>query len=208
MFVRRLLPVGVVLLSFTLARLPAAPPPPPKPPMPAHKPAPPPHHHTMNQHHHPPQHHYAYPHYNMPYIPLLTSFYPYMPWYPMPYNATPTGVAQAPTSMSGLDRELVLPLAGDATLSQLKPGTLTAYQPAKFEALKAEQIVTVLVKPEKPTDKPITWTLYAKVIAVEDGDPRQLTLMAKLNPGQGEFDPAKKVIAAVTIKAQPAVAQK
>ena len=214
MFARRLF-VCLVFACVTLARLTAAPPtqqPAPKPPMPQHK-TPPQQHHAMNQHHHPnhhhPTHHYppGFPYPYMPYIPILTAFQPYLPYYPQTYN-TNTNTAQPATSMAGLDRELVLPLASDAALSQLKPGSLTVYQPAQFDALKPQQLVTVLVKPEKPTDRPLTWTLTARVVAAEDGAPRQLTLLAKLDPAQGEFDPAMKVITAVTIKAQPAVAQK
>jgi hypothetical protein len=204
MSAKRLLLVATVtallLPSWVASAEGAAPKPPPKrtPPKPQ-----PQHHHT---------HH---PNYNpnlwwtSPFMyvrPPIRPAYPY-PWWSYPVAGvnpgyTPPGTT--PTeSMSGNQAELVLDVAKIATIHAPKPGG--GYQPTKFDALKADQTVTVLVK---SADKPASWTMVGKVISFEAGDPSKLTLLAQLNPAQGEFDPKGKFVTAVTIRPTAAVAQK
>ncbi len=128
--------------------------------------------------------------------------YPYMP---------PNGLGQPTTpgtSMGGFSRELVLELSDTTTFSQLRPGTLTQYQPAKSDALKVGQTISVLVKNDPTGNKLGSWSFPAQITAIDDGNPKKLTVMAKLDPSQGEFDPINKIITAVSIRAQPIAAQK
>jgi hypothetical protein len=70
-----------------------------------------------------------------------------------------------------------------------------------------KQFITVLAKNDATADKPGSWSFPAQITAIEDGDPKKITVMAKLDPAQGEFTPANKIITAVSIRAQAAVAQ-
>jgi len=178
----------------------AKPPPKKTPPKP-----PPPPHHTM---HH--QQTHQVPHLTWPWLNVRM---PVRPFYPMPFFPT-WGVPLAglmpgytppttPDSMSGNQKEIVLDLAKTASVQALRPSG--GYQPTKVDALKADQTVAVLVR---SADKPATWTLVGKVISFEAGDPSQLTILARLDPGQAEFDPKGKLVTAVTIRNTPAVAQK
>jgi hypothetical protein len=163
----------------------------------------------------PPQHHNYHPNYNpsmwwtSPWLysrPPVRPAYP-TPWWSYPYAGvnpgyTPPGTT--PTdSMSGNQKEVILDVAKIATIHAPKAGG--GYQPTKFDALKADQTVTVLVK---SADKPATWTLVGKVISFEAGDPSKLTMLARLEPTQAEFDPTGKFVTAVTIRPTAAVAQK
>lgn len=136
--------------------------------------------------------------------PAWTGLFPSwaMPFAGLVPGYTPPGAAP-PESMAGNQKEVILQVA--KTASVFAPRTGGGYQPSKVDALKADQNVTVLVK---SADKPATWTLAGKVIAFEAGDPAQLTILARLDPAQAEFDPAGKFVTAVTIRNAPAVAQK
>lgn len=146
-----------------------------------------------------------------PFVPTFAPPYAYLPNYlpAMRNNPTMPGTTPPPaTSMAGFSRELVLELASATTYSQLKPGSTTQYQPAISDALKVGQVISVLAKNDPTAEKPGTWSFPCQITAIDDGDPKKLTVMAKLDPAQGEFNPDGKVITAVTIRAQPTVAQK
>jgi hypothetical protein len=186
----------LLFLAFTTSQ--AAPPPPKKKPAP--RPAV----------HHPVYHHpNFYPRLGTPFVPIFVPVYAYLPYY-YPYTARnpamyPNAMANnnpPSDSQGGFDKEMVIPLASNATVTalQVRPSGVSAYLPSGFDALKADQVVTVLVKPAEAGDKPVSWTLTGKVILAEDGTPRQLTLKARTTTAQGQFDPANKVISAITIR--------
>ncbi len=143
-----------------------------------------------------------------PFVPAFAPPYAYLPNYLPGMTNNPTTPTAPATSMAGFSRELVLELASTTTYSQLRPGSLTQYQPATADALKVGQVISVLAKNDPKANKPGTWSFPAQITAIDDGDPKKLTVMAKLDAAQEGFTPDNKIITAVTIRQQPTVAQK
>jgi hypothetical protein len=119
-----------------------------------------------------------------------------------PTTPTPSGPSQADLDASLVEKEFVIPVANKATVTalQAKVGGGTAYFPSKINALKANQVVTVLVKPAVAGDKPVTYTLTGTVTDPGEGTDRAITLKARVSPTLAELDVTDKVVTAVTIK--------
>jgi hypothetical protein len=152
----------------------------------------------------------------MPFVPGFAPGYAYLPNYlPNMYRnpgmggypvMQPTAPGTAPTTPAGYSRELVLEMSDTTTYSQLRPGSVTQYQPAKSDALKVGQYINVLAKNDATAAKPGTWSFPALITAIDDGDPKKLTVMAKLDSTQADFTPDNKIVTGVSIRAQAGAA--
>src|SRR5262249_24758365 len=101
--------------------------------------------------------------------------------------------------------EYVLNVANTVTVSAWRG---TAYHSVTFDAIKTDQLVSVLIKPsadaaEKLPNANATWRLTGKVVLVDkDNAPRQITLMGNDNPTLDKVDLEKVYVVGVTIGAQ------
>jgi hypothetical protein len=149
------------------------------------------------------------PAYGMPLAGLMPNYNPTTPAPSGPSRADLAAMVAAAGVAGGVEKEFTLQVAGNASVSalQAKAGGGTVYIPSKIDALKANSVVTVLVK-SKEADKPATYTITGTVTDPGEGTDREIVVKAKVSPMLADLDTTDKVVTAVTIRSIQPIATK